>query len=250
MPAVPGYLEAMQAVCDRHGALLIFDEVMCGMGRTGTLHAWEYDGVVPDIQAIGKCLGGGYVPISAVLATERVISAFKTGSGFFAHGQTYQSHPLACAAALEVQHIVRDQNLVENVRVMGNYLERLLRDRLGNHPNVGDIRGRGLFWAIEFVANKKTKEPLDSALKVANRIHDKGLEKGYSISIFQANGSANDGWDGDHILLAPPYIVQKSDVEEIVDRVGRVVEDVFSELALRDGGSVKGRNRELVKANM
>lgn len=222
----------MKAVCGRHGALLIFDEVMCGMGRTGTLHAWEHDGVVPDIQAIGKCLGSGYIPISAVLATERVIAAFQPGSKYFVHGQTYQSHPLACAAALEVQHIVQDENLVDNVRIMGTYLERLLRDRLGDHPNVGDIRGRGLFWAIEFVANRTTKAPLDPALKVADLLHVKGMTKGYDVSIFQATGSADDGHAGDHILLAPPYVVQKSDVEEIVDRVGRVVEDVFGELAL------------------
>ena len=225
----------MKAVCDRHGALLIFDEVMCGMGRTGTLHAWEHDGVVPDIQAVGKGLGGGYVPISAVLVNERVISAFKTNSQRFTHGQTYQSHPLACAAALEVQHILKDENLVENVRIMGAYLERLLREHLGDHPNVGDIRGRGLFWAIEFVADKATKEPLDPALKVANKLHDKGMTKGYDVSIFHATGSADGGLGGDHILLAPPYIVQKSDVEEIVDRVRRVVEDVFAELACNRG---------------
>ena len=228
----------MKAVCDRHSALLIFDEVMCGMGRTGTLHAWEHDGVVPDIQVIGKCLGSGYVPISAVLTTERVISAFKTGSKYFVHGQTYQSHPLACAAALEVQHIIRDANLVENVRIMGAYLERLLRERLGSHPNVGDIRGRGLFWAIEFVANKATKEPLDPTLKVANKLHDLGMKEGYDVSIFHATGSAGNGQAGDHILLAPPYIVQKCDVEEIVDRVGKVVEDVFKELALPEANEL------------
>jgi adenosylmethionine-8-amino-7-oxononanoate aminotransferase len=195
----------MKAVWGHHGALLIFDEVMCGMGRTGTLHAWEHDGIVPDIQAIGKCLGSGYVPISAVLATERVIAAFQTGSKYFVHGQTYQFHPLACAAALEVQHIMQDESLV--------------RDRLGDHPNVGDIRGRGLLWAIEFVANRTTKVPLDPALKVANQLHDKGMTKGYDVSIFQATGSANDEQAGDYILLATPYVVQKSDAEEIAGRV-------------------------------
>ena len=131
---VDGYLEAMKAVCDRYGVLLIFDEVMCGMERTGTLHAWEAEGIVPDIKIIGKSPGSGYVPISAVLVTERVVSALQGGSKYFKHGQTYQSHPLACAAALEVQRIVQDQNLVENVRCMGSYLETLLRERLADHP--------------------------------------------------------------------------------------------------------------------
>ena len=222
----------MKAVCDRYGVLLIFDEVMCGMGRTGTLHAWEAEGVVPDIEVIGKSLGAGYVPISAVLITERVVKALQGGSKYFKHGQTYQSHPLACAAALEVQRIVQNQNLVENVRHMGIYLEALLRERLADHPHVGDIRGRGLFWAIEFVADKETKVPLDPVLKVAERLHDKGMKPGYDIALFHATGSANSGWAGDHVLLAPPYIVNKSDVEEIVDRVARVVEDVFEELSL------------------
>lgn len=202
------------------------------MGRTGTLHAWEADGVVPDIQVIGKSLGCGYIPISAVLIAERVVTALQTGTKYFKHGQTYQSHPVACAAALEVQRIVQDANLVENVRHMGNYLETLLRDRLADHPHVGDIRGRGLFWAIEFVADKASKTPLDPALKVSERLHNKGMEQGYDISLFHATGSANNGWGGDHILLMPPYIVDRSDVEEIVNRVVRVVEDVFEELPL------------------
>ena len=222
----------MKTVCDRYGVLLIYDEIMCGMGRTGTLHAWEAEGVVPDIEVIGKSLGAGYVPISAVMVSERVVTALQGGSKYFKHGQTYQSHPLACAAALEVQRIVQDQNLVENVRRMGNYLEALLRERFADHPHVGDIRGRGLFWAIEFVADKATKAPLDPALKVADRLHDKGMKPGYDIALFHATGSANSGWGGDHVLLAPPYIVSRSDVEEIVARVARVIEDVFEELPL------------------
>ena len=232
VPSVDGYLAAMKAMCDRYGVLLIYDEIMCGMGRTGTLHAWEAEGVVPDIQVIGKSLGCGYIPISAVLIAERVVTALQGGSKYFKHGQTYQSHPVACAAALEVQRIVQDANLVENVRHMGNYLEVLLKERFANHPHVGDIRGRGLFWAIEFVADKATKTPLDPALKVSERLHDKGMKQGYDISLFHATGSANSGWAGDHILIMPPYIVDQSDVEEIVDRVARVVEDVFEELPL------------------
>ena len=225
----------MKTVCDRYGVLLIYDEIMCGMGRTGTLHAWEAEEVVPDIEVIGKSLGAGYVPISGVLVNERVVTALQAGSKYFKHGQTYQSHPLACAAALEVQRIVQNQNLVENVRHMGNYLEALLRERLGDHPHVGDIRGRGLFWAIEFVGDKETKAPLDPMLKVADRLHDKGMKPGYDIALFHATGSANSGWGGDHVLLAPPYIVDRSDIEEIVNRVAKVVEDVFEELLVETG---------------
>lgn len=202
---------------------------MCGMGRTGTLHAWEQLDVVPDIEAVGKVLGSGYAPISAMLVGHRVMSALKEGSGYFAHGQTYQSLPLNCAAALEVQNIIQADNLLANVSKMGTYLERLLRERFADHPYVGDIRGRGLFWAVEFVSDKVTKEPLDTKLKLAARLGQKGLTKGCDISLFPATGSA-DGWKGDHFLLAPPYTVGKSDVEEIVHRVGRVVDAVFKDL--------------------
>jgi adenosylmethionine-8-amino-7-oxononanoate aminotransferase len=227
--AVPGYFEAIKAVCDRHGALLIFDEVICGMGRTGTLHAWEQEGVVPDIQAVGKGLASGYGVISAVLVNERVVSALRKGSGYFAHGQTYQTHPLSCAAALEVQQIIREEKLLDNVRRMGMQMESLLKKRLAEHPHVGEIRGRGLFWGLEFVADKATKEPFDPELQVSKRLHNRGLKKGYDISLFPATGCA-DGWRGDQIWLAPPYTVQKQDVEEIVNRLGRVVDDVFKEL--------------------
>lgn len=245
MTPVEGYLAAMKAVCDRYGVLLIYDEIMCGMGRTGTLHAWEAEGVVPDIEVIGKTLGCGYIPISAVLVAERVVTGLQGGSKYFKHGQTYQSHPVACAAALEVQRIVQDAKLVENVRLMGNYLETLLKERLESHPHVGDIRGRGLFWAIEFVADKASKTPLDPALKVAEKIHDKGMKPGYDISLFHATGSANNGWAGDHILVMPPYIVDRSDIEEIVDRVTRVVEDVFEELSVEAArGTLKRKEAE------
>lgn len=225
-----GYFKAIKEVTDRYGALLIFDEVMCGMGRTGTMHAWEQEGVVPHIQAIGKTLGAGFIPISAVLVHEKVVSVFNKGSKYFAHGQTYQSHPTACAAALEVQKIVQENNLVKNVQVMGKYLGAYLRERLGAHPNVGDIRGRGLFWAIEFVENKETKTPLDPSLKIATKLHNMGMTPGYDIALFHATGSAGDGLEGDHILICPPYIIGRREVEEIVDRVDRVVNAVFDGL--------------------
>jgi adenosylmethionine-8-amino-7-oxononanoate aminotransferase len=140
----------MKAVCDKYGALLIFDEVMCGMGRTGTLHAWEQEGVVPDIETIGKGLGGGYAAVAGLMIGHRVLDALDNGTGAFAHGHTYQGHPVACAAALEVQRIVRKDKLVENGMQMGHVLEKQLKQRLASHPNVGDIRGRGLFWGVSY----------------------------------------------------------------------------------------------------
>jgi len=148
VPAVPGYFQAMKKVCEKYGALLVFDEVMCGMGRSGTLHAWEQEGVVPDVQTIGKGLGGGYAAVAGVLVGPKVVRALEKGSGAFAHGQTYQGHPVACAAGLEVQRIISEDRLVENVAKRGAYLERLLKARLADHPNVGDIRGKGLFWGV------------------------------------------------------------------------------------------------------
>ncbi|KAL8788687.1 MAG: hypothetical protein Q9195_007188 [Heterodermia aff. obscurata] len=145
---VVGYFKAMKSVCDRHGALLILDEVMCGMGRTGSAHAWQQEGVVPDIQTIGKGLGGGYVPVAGFLAGHRVINALHGGTGQFIHGHTYQAHPMVCAAALEVQRIIQQENLVANVAAMGAVLETKLRNVFSNHPNIGDIRGRGLFWGV------------------------------------------------------------------------------------------------------
>lgn len=138
----------MKAVCEKYGALFILDEIMSGMGRCGTLHAWEQEGVVPDIQSIGKGLGGGYAPVSGILINESIVQVMDKGSGVFRHGQTYQGHPVSCAAALAVQQTIREESLLENVREMGTYLEAQLRHRLGEHPHVGDIRGKGLFWGV------------------------------------------------------------------------------------------------------
>ena len=148
VPALPGYLAAMKAVCQKYGALFLLDEIMCGMGRCGTLHAWEQEGVVPDIQTMGKGLGGGYAPVSGVLIGDNVVDVLDKGSGVFRHGHTYQGHPIACAAALAVQTIIKEQNILQNVRDMGAYLETQLKAKLASHPNVGDIRGKGLFWGV------------------------------------------------------------------------------------------------------
>jgi adenosylmethionine-8-amino-7-oxononanoate aminotransferase len=219
--AVPGYFPAMRAVCDRHGALLILDEVMCGMGRTGTLHAWEQEGVTPDIQTIAKGLGGGYQPIGGILVTGRIIEALRRGSGGFMHGQTYQAHPVACAAALEVQRILREEDLVANAARMGEVLETLLVERFGNHRHVGDIRGRGLFRALEFVVDRANKSPFDPALKMHERFKQAALDRGLAI---YPSGGTIDGVSGDHLIVAPPYIVTARELGMIVDRLGEAVD--------------------------
>ncbi|ODM21906.1 hypothetical protein SI65_02750 [Aspergillus cristatus] len=226
VPAVPGYFQAMKAVCQRYGALFILDEVMSGMGRCGTLHAWEQEGVVPDIQTIAKGLGGGYAPISGVLIAEHIVQTMDKGTGAFRHFQTYQGHPIACAAALAVQRVIQEENLLENVKKMGDYLEQGLKERLGGHPYVGDIRGKGLFWGIEFVKDKDTKEPFDPAMGIAAQVQGTGLSPGYGISLYAAGGTV-DGIRGDHILLAPPFNVSKEEIDFIVDTTVKVVEDVF-----------------------
>jgi adenosylmethionine-8-amino-7-oxononanoate aminotransferase len=225
--ALPGYFPAMRAVCDRHGALLILDEVMCGMGRTGTLHAWEQEGVTPDIQTIAKGLGGGYQPIGGILVAGRVIAALRDGSGGFVHGQTCQAHPVACAAALEVQRILREDALVANVADMGARLAALLDERFGNHRHVGDVRGRGLFRALEFVADRASREPFDPALKVNERVKQAALDRG--LAIYPCAGTV-DGRRGDHIIVAPPYIVTAAELEDIVARLGAAVDSAVAGL--------------------
>lgn len=223
--AVPGYFAAMRAVCDRHGALLILDEVMSGMGRTGTLHAWEQEGITPDIQAVAKGLGGGYAPIGGMLASGRVIAALRDGSGGFMHGQTYQAHPVACAAALEVQRILREDALVSRVAAAGEVLERLLTDRFGNHAHVGDIRGRGLFWALEFVADRSRRDAFAPSRGIAERVKQAAMDRG--LAIYPCTGTV-DGATGDHIIVAPPFIASDAELGEIAGRLGEAVDAVFA----------------------
>ncbi len=219
--ALPGYFQRVRRICDRYGALLILDEVMCGMGRTGTMHAWEQEGVTPDIQVIAKGLGGGYQPIGGILIADRIVKALADGSGGFLHGQTYQAHPVACAAALEVQRIIREDNLVANVQAMGHRLEAALQERFGNHRHVGDIRGRGLFWALEFVTDRAGKQVFDPALKLNERIKAEGIARG--LATYPMGGTI-DGKQGDHVIVAPPYIATASDIDTIVDRLGAAVD--------------------------
>jgi adenosylmethionine-8-amino-7-oxononanoate aminotransferase len=219
--AVPGYFKAVREVCDRYGALLILDEVMSGMGRTGTLHAWEQEGVSPDIQAIAKGLGGGYQPIGGILVGGRIIGALQAGSGSFVHGQTYQSHPVACAAALEVQRIIREENLLANVIDAGNELDALLVERFGNHRHIGDIRGRGLFRAVEFVTDRASKATFEPSLKLNERVKDEAFKRG--LCVYPSTGTA-DGLRGDHVIVSPPYVVSKQEIGMIVDRLGDAVD--------------------------
>jgi adenosylmethionine-8-amino-7-oxononanoate aminotransferase len=224
VPPPEGYFRAARDICNRHGALLILDEVMCGMGRTGTLHAWQQEGIAPDIQAIAKGLGGGYQPIGAMLASADIIDTIRQGSGAFQHGHTYLAHPLACAAALEVQRIIGDEKLLERVKDLGSTLERRLTERFGNHRHVGDIRGRGLFQAIELVADRASRAPFDPALKLNQRIKTAALERG--LACYPAGGTV-DGRSGDHVLLAPPYIATSDDIDMIVDRLGAAVDSAL-----------------------
>ncbi|KAJ5167519.1 Aminotransferase [Penicillium canariense] len=229
VPAVPGYFPAMKAVCEKYGALLILDEIMSGMGRCGTLHAWEQEDVVPDIQTIGKGLGGGYAPVSGVLIHDSIVQTIDKGTGQFRHGQTYQGHPIACAAALAVQKTIKEQSLLENVRKMGAYLEERLRQQFQNHPNVGDIRGKGLFWGVEFVKDRATKQPFDPNTRLSFHIQEKGLQPDYAVSLYGCSGTV-DGIRGDHVVLAPPYIVSREEIDTLVDVFARVLTDVLAEL--------------------
>jgi adenosylmethionine-8-amino-7-oxononanoate aminotransferase len=221
VPAVPGYFKRARDICDRHGILLILDEVMCGMGRTGTLHACEQEGVSPDLMAIAKGLGGGYMPIGALLVRDKIFDAVADGSGAFQHSHTYMGHPLACAAALAVQQVIRRDDLLTNVREQGAYLSRRLKERFGNHPFVGDVRGRGLFQGLEIVADRDTKEPFDPDLRLHARVKREAMARG--LMVYPMGGTV-EGTRGDHVLLAPPFIVDAAIVDTIVERLGEAID--------------------------
>ncbi|HKU93674.1 MAG TPA: aspartate aminotransferase family protein [Vineibacter sp.] len=221
VPAVPGYFRKVREVCDRHGVLLILDEVMSGMGRTGTLHACQQEGIAPDLMTIAKGLGGGYAAIGAVLVGGKIMDAISAGSGLFQHGHTYIGHPVSCAAALAVQRVIRRDKLLDNVVQQGDLLQRRLRERFGNHHHVGDIRGRGLFQGIELVEDRGEKKPFDPALKLNARIKAEAMARG--LLVYPMGGTI-DGVRGDHVLLAPPFIVQAQDIETIVERLGGAID--------------------------
>jgi adenosylmethionine-8-amino-7-oxononanoate aminotransferase len=228
VPPVPGYFRRVREICDRHGVLLILDEVMCGMGRTGVFYACADEEVSPDILTIAKGLGGGYQPIGAMLVSGRIFEAFRKGSGAFIHGHTYLGHATACAAALAVQHAIREENLLDNVRRRGAALRAALEDRFGNHHHVGDIRGRGLFLALEFVADRASKEPFDPSMRLHARVKQAAMSNGL---ICYPMGGTIDGRRGDHVIIAPPFIIDSADVEEIVARLGRSVDAALGQMA-------------------
>jgi adenosylmethionine-8-amino-7-oxononanoate aminotransferase len=224
VPPVADYFKRIRAVCDKYGVLLVLDEVMSGMGRTGYLFACEEDGVVPDLVTIAKGLGGGYQPIGATLCTDRIYDAIVGGSGFFQHGHTYIGHATACAAALAVQQTIVDDGLLDNVRARGEQLRGELRAALGDHPNVGDIRGRGLFVGVELVADRATKATLDPVRKTHAKFKARAKDNG--LLLYPMGGTV-DGVRGDHVLLAPPFIASPADIGRIVDRFAQTLNDVL-----------------------
>ncbi|KAI6780340.1 aminotransferase [Emericellopsis cladophorae] len=209
-----GYWAGIQAVCQRYGILLILDEVMCGSGRCGAPFAFLQENVQPDIVTVAKGLGGGYAPIAGVLMNQKITDVIRNGSGAFVHGHTYQAHPLSCATALEVQKVIRREKLISQCAQMGKLLEELLRREIGGFKSVGDIRGRGLFWAVEFVQDKKTKSPFDPKIGFGVKVQQDAFERG--VAVYPGAGTI-DGHRGDHVLLAPPFNITQGELETVVE---------------------------------
>jgi adenosylmethionine-8-amino-7-oxononanoate aminotransferase len=217
----PGYFRRIREICDRYGVLLILDEVMCGMGRTGSLFACEQEGVIPDILCVAKGLGAGYQPIGAMLCSGRIYDAVRDGSGFFQHGHTYLGHPVATAAGHAVVSAILERNLLVRVNERGAALRRALDDRFGQHPNVGDIRGRGLFLGLELVEDRETKAPFASSRGLAARIKAEAFKAG--LICYPMSGTI-DGKNGDHVLLAPAFIIEPPQIDELVGKLDQALE--------------------------
>ena len=229
VPAVSGYLKRIREICDQYGILLILDEVMCGMGRTGSMYACEEDGIAPDLMSIAKGLGAGYQPIGAMMVSKKIYDVIANGSGFFQHGHTYMGHSTACAAGLAVQKVIRDEDLLANVRRQGENLDAALHERFGNHLYIGDIRGRGLFRGLELVSDRTTKATFEPSMQLHNRIKQLAMERG--LMCYPMGGTI-DGVHGNHILIAPPYIIDESHIAELVDKLGSAVDTAIAQ-ALR-----------------
>ncbi|MDH4568869.1 aspartate aminotransferase family protein [Pseudomonas sp. BN414] len=227
VPAVPGYFKRVREVCDRHGVLLILDEVMCGMGRTGSLFAAEQEGISADLITIAKGLGAGYQPIGATLVSGRIVDAIRRGSGFFQHGHTYIGHATACAAALAVQKAIETRQLLPRVRGLGSALQTRLQERFAAHPHVGDIRGRGLFQGVELVRERASKAPFDPALKLHAKVKKAAMSQG--LMCYPMGGTL-DGRQGDHILLAPPFILEETHLDELVDKLDAALRIALAEV--------------------
>jgi adenosylmethionine-8-amino-7-oxononanoate aminotransferase len=222
--AVDGYFRRIREICDKYGVLLILDEVMCGMGRTGYLYACEHDETRPDIICIAKGLGAGYQPIGAMLCSSAIYAVIENGSGFFQHGHTYLGHPMAAAAANAVLDVLIDQNLLSDVRPKGDALENLLHSKFNQHPHIGDIRGRGLFRAIELVDDRDTKAPFDPELKIAAKIKKSAQNNG--LLCYPMSGTI-DGKLGDHVLLAPPFVISNNELDELVHKLSVTIDQVI-----------------------
>ncbi|MGD2172442.1 MAG: aspartate aminotransferase family protein [Gammaproteobacteria bacterium] len=227
VPPADGYFKHVREICDRHGVLLILDEVMCGMGRTGSLYACEQDGVAPDIMTIAKGLGAGYQPVGAMLCSDAIYQAIERGTGFFQHGHTYIGHPVACAAGLAVVNKILRPGILDQVIPRGERLRDALLSRFGEHPNIGDIRGRGLFRGMEFVRDRDSKEPFDPKLGFNKKFKQNALEAGL---ICYPMGGTIDGQHGDHLLLAPPFIIDDGQIEEIVDKLDTALDATLKSL--------------------
>ncbi|WP_349358575.1 aspartate aminotransferase family protein [Stappia sp.] len=225
VPAVPGYFRRIREICDRHGVLLILDEVMCGMGRTGHLFACEADGVAPDILCIAKGLGAGYQPIGAMLCSAEIYRAIEEGTGFFQHGHTYIGHPAAAAAGRAVVTALVERGLVARAGAMGDTLKAALVERFGQHPHVGDIRGRGMFLGLELVADRESKAPFDPACRLNATIKKAAFANGL---ICYPMGGTIDGRSGDHVLLAPPFILEEAQVGELVDKLAGAIDSALA----------------------
>ena len=225
---VPGYFRRVREVCDRHGVLLILDEVMCGMGRTGSLHACTQEGVAPDLMTIAKGLSGGYHPIGAVLVHQKIVDAFRQGIGAFQHGHTYLAHPMGAAAALAVQEVIRRDKLLDQVKRQGAGLMQRLRAAFADHPHVGDIRGRGLFQAVELVRDRATMTPFDATARVAARLKADAMTRG--LCCYPSAGTV-DGRSGDHVMLAPPFIVTDAQLDRMVELLGMAIDAVTGKTA-------------------
>ncbi|GIT88571.1 aspartate aminotransferase family protein [Roseobacter sp. OBYS 0001] len=224
VPAVEGYFKRIREICDTYDVLLILDEVMCGMGRTGHLFACDADGIAPDILCIAKGLGAGYQPIGAMLCTGEIYETIKNGTGFFQHGHTYLGHPVAAAAGLAVVSKIVGDGLCDRARRQGEVLSKALHDQFGQHPHVGDIRGRGLFQGIEIVEDRETKTPFDPAKGYAAKIKTAAFDAGL---ICYPMAGTRDGRAGDHVLLAPPFIIEDSQIDELVGKLATALEQVI-----------------------
>ncbi|MEL7026355.1 MAG: aspartate aminotransferase family protein [Pseudomonadota bacterium] len=231
VPPVGDYFKRVREVCDKYGILLILDEVMCGMGRTGTLFACENYDVTPDICAIAKGLGAGYQPIGAMMCTRTIHDAILDGTGFFQHGHTYLGHPVACAAALAVLERLVDDNVLGRVRPAGQTLAEALQHHLGDNPHVGDLRGAGLFQGIELVADRATKTPWPHTHKLHAKIKKAAFDAGL---ICYPMGGTLDGKRGDHILLAPPFIATDAQLETAAEILATALDTATAVLGAMD----------------